>query len=68
MSKKNVEPLNEFSGRLFISFCFLKQEVGQAMGKHGLTQKAPIWCEIVSWAMCVDPVVQLRLPFHLVLT
>lgn len=32
MSKKNVEPLNEFSGRLFISFCFLKQEVGQCYG------------------------------------
>lgn len=33
MSKKNVEPLNEFSGRLLIFFCFLKQEVVLCYGQ-----------------------------------
>lgn len=61
MSKKNVEPLNEFSGRLFISFCFLKQEVVQCYGQTWSAPEGPIRCEIVSWAMCLDPVAQLRL-------
>lgn len=41
MSKKNVEPLNEFSGRLFISFCFLKQEVGQCYGQTWSDPEGP---------------------------
>lgn len=40
MSKKNVEFLNEFSGRLLIFFfCFLKQEVVRSMGKHSLPKR-----------------------------
>lgn len=60
MSKKNVELLNEFSGRLFIFFCFLKQEVVPCYGQTWSAPEGPIWCEIVSQAMCVDKVVQLR--------
>lgn len=40
MSKKNVEPLNEFSGRLF--FFFVKQEVALCYGQTQSTPKGPI--------------------------
>lgn len=39
MSRKNFEPLNEFSGRLF--FFFLKQEVVLGFGQTQSTLKGP---------------------------
>lgn len=49
MSKKNFEPLNEFSGRLF--FFFLKQEVGQTQS----TPKGPIQFETSSSTIWHEP-------------
>lgn len=54
MSKKNFEPLNEFSGRLF--FFFLKQEVVLCYGqKHSQPREAPIQFETVSPTILREP-------------